>query len=352
MYAFDDGVGLLEVLEPMARIGGYRSVAYWAVRIVQMLVLCVAVLVFSISAAPPSIAEPARVEVGVSFTAIYNIDFANGSFGADFYMWWISSDPAFRPFDTMQIINGRQWSVRAVTRRQLADGRTYTTGMVSATINHYWQLRRFPYDQHTLQIAIETPSTAAELRLVPDPKSMALTEFLSVEGFHVLELRVNEKIEHYATSFGRADASAQDFSRLVLELDLKRKSSQFLVSFLIGFIAANMIALLTFAIHVSDISIRSSMIGSAIFAAIGNTYYMDTALNPAANSLLVDVFTVVSFAVIIVALFNSIIIQRLFQRGRSRLAHIVNRWVFYATSVVAACAYAATFYVLWRGPFA
>ncbi|MEI9902435.1 MAG: hypothetical protein WDN31_22765 [Hyphomicrobium sp.] len=335
----------------MRNIGSARGVVGRQASTAPALILGLALILCSAWAASPVRAEAARAEVGVSFSAIYNIDFINGSFGADFHMWWISADPAFRPFEVMQIINGRQWTVRAVSRRQLPDGRYHTSGLVSATINHYWHLRRFPYDAHTLQIAIETPSMAAELRLVPDPKSLELTEFLSIEGFHVLGLRVKENVKHYTTNFGMEGVSAQDFSRLVMELDLKRKSSRFLISFLIGFIAANIIALLTYAIHVSDLTIRSSMIGSAIFAAIGNTYYMNAALNPAANSLLVDVFTVVSFAVIIVALLNSIIVHRLIRRQRSRLAHIVNRMMFYATSIGAAFAYAATFYLVWRGPF-
>ncbi len=82
------------------------------------------ILLVLVSLAAPSEPEsPDRVEVGVWLNGSHAIDVVDGSFGAEFYLWWISPDPAFRPFEILQVLNGRNWSVSAINRRVLPDGR-------------------------------------------------------------------------------------------------------------------------------------------------------------------------------------------------------------------------------------
>lgn len=274
-------------------------------------------------------------------STLSNVDFVDGSFSAQFYMWWISPDPTFQPFEVMQILNGRQWTVHSVSRRTLNDGRTHTSGLVSATINHSWKLRRFPFDEQQLRLVFETPFPASELKIVARPDNALLSDLLHIEGFTVSDLKLSELTERYSSNFGLG-AKAEDFSRLIVELSLKRQSSRFFLSLLVGFIAANIIALLTYAIHVAELSIRISMAGSAIFAAIGNMYYMNSTISPAGASLLIDMLTVVSFVLILLAITNSIIVERLMKRRRSGLAHKVNRMAFYGALIFAALAYGWT----------
>ncbi len=287
--------------------------------------------------------EPRRVEVGVWLTGIHSIDFVNGSFGAEFYMWWISPDPNFQPFETFQILNGRQWNVRSVSQRTLPDGSHHTSGIVSVTVNHDWQLSNFPFDRQSLRLIIETPQTVSELKLVPNEKQSNVSDFIHVEGFQVLGIKLDEKVEKYATDFGIKGSSGDEFSRLVITVDLKRESGRLVVAMLIGFIVANIIAFMTYAIHVSNISIRASMAGSAIFAAVGNMYSINAVLNPAVGSLLVDRFAVGAFVVIVIALLNSIVVERLMTKGRSRLAHTVNRVTFYVVLGASLLYYTVTF---------
>ena len=85
------------------------------------------------------------------------------------------------------------------------------------------------------------------------------------------------------------------------------------------------------------------MVGSAIFGAVGNMYSISNTLSPAVGSLLIDRFAIGTFSAIVVALLNSIIVERLATKGRSRLAHQVNRIVFYVALVAIVIFYAATF---------
>lgn len=289
------------------------------------------------------------LEVGIWLNGIHTINFLDGSYGAEFYLWWVSSDVTFRPFDEFQILNGRQWTVRSISQRKLSDGSYHTSGIVSATMSHDWQLRYFPFDRQSLRIIIETPYTANELRLTPNLAESTISDFMHVEGFKVSGLSLSERVEEYTTTFGVRDSSGKKYSRLIITLGLERESGRLVIAILIGFIVANIIALMTYAIHVSNLGIRASMVGSAIFGAVGNMYFLANELHPSVGSLLVDRFAVGTFSAIIVALLNSIVVERLMQRKRSRLAHSVNRTVFYLVLLGEVAFYGSAFYGATRG---
>jgi len=326
----------------------------WVLRILAATAFALALFAChgNLRAAPTATAETKTantVDVGVWMMDIHSINFVDGSFGAEFYIWWISSDPEFKPFDMLQVINGRDWKVRSVSRRTLPDGRIHTSGIVSVTAKHDWQLEYFPFDEQTLQVMIEMPLTIAELRLRPDKKGSTLSKLMNVEGFHVTGLDVREEDETYDTDFGITSGSGDRFSRLIISISLKRESSRLVVAMLIGFIVANIIALLAFLISVDNLGIRASMVGSAIFGAVGNMYSLNAALNPAIGSLLVDRFAIGTFSMIVVSLLNSIIVERLSKKGRSRLAHQVNRITFFLALTAAIVFYSVSFAVTMTG---
>ncbi len=138
------------------------EVRLWLTRVPRFTVfaLCLALSAQSIAAdhATPG-GEPDKVEVGVWLSGLHNVDFLGGSFQAEFYIWWISADPAFKPFDSLQVLNGRDWTHRAVNSQVLADGRHYTAGFLSVTASHPWDLFYYPFDRQSLEIIIETPFT-------------------------------------------------------------------------------------------------------------------------------------------------------------------------------------------------
>lgn len=277
---------------------------------------------------------PVPVEVGVWISDIHTVDLLDGSFEAELYLWFVARDEdfppddPFRPFETMQILNGRDWSVRAANRRALADGSVHASGYVSVTLNHDWDVRAYPYDRQTLRFVLETPFTASELRLVPNRSASGVSDLASVEGFRIGGLRLDEHVQRYASDFGFRDGAGNEFSRLVVALDLERASERIVVELLVGFFVANLVALLSYAVHVSELGIRCSLAAGAIFGAVGNMYSLHGAVNPAAGSLLVDRVALVTFAGIVVALLTGIVVDRLHRAYRTRLARTVNWSVF------------------------
>ncbi len=282
-----------------------------------------------------------QVEVGVWLSGLHDVDFLNGSFQAELYLWWIGDDPDFRPFDKLQVLNGRNWSNRAVDSQQLDDGRFYTAGFLSVTVSHNWDLLYYPFDRQTLDVVIETPYTSEQLRFVPQSERSVVGEFVEIEGFRVEDLRISERVSSYGTDFGLDSEAGTHFSRLVIEILVKRESGRIVLAILVGFIVANIISLLTFAIDTVHLGIRASMVGSAVFAAIGNMYLLNSQLHPAVGSMLVDRFAIGTFCVILVALLSGILIDAMVRRNRPGLAHWINR----GTCAIVLLA-AGTFYVI------
>lgn len=304
----------------------------------------------AVCAAPSEPNVPDRVEVGVWFNGLHTIDFLDGSFGAEFYLWWISTNPDFDPFEVLQVLNGRNWSVRSVHRHVLSDGSHYTSGMVSVTVNHDWDLLYYPFDRQRLQIIIETPFTASQLRMVPNQRDSVVSQFVDVEGFEVTGLSLDEHVQQYETDFGLRESSGKQFSRLVIEVDLKRESGRIVVAILIGFIVANLIALFTYMIDVSMLGVRASLVASAIFAAVGNTYLVNSVVHPAVGSLLIDRIALGSFTAILIALLNGIVVDRLFVYEKAGLARKVNWAVFALVVLGSAVFYSLAFQAATHSP--
>jgi len=298
----------------------------------------------AVAGVPLKADAPDRVEVGVWLGGLHSINYIEGSFVAEFYIWWIGDNPDFHPFDVLQILNGRDWAVRSVSRRELPDGRIHTSGFVSVTINHDWDLRYYPFDRQSLQIIIETPYTSSELQILPRQEKSALSKLLKVQGYAIHGLELSAQTEGYDTDFGIESATSKQYSRVVMTVEMQRQSERLAVVLLLGFIVANLIALFTYAIEVSMIGTRASMITAAVFAAVGNMSLVSDEVNPAVGSLIVDGFALGTFASIVIALLLGIIVHRLVQWKKISLARIINWTVFAVVIIVLGIYYPALFH--------
>jgi len=280
---------------------------------------------------------PRDIELGVWLADIHTIDLLDGSYGAELYMWWIAQDEDFRPFDVFQILNGRDWVARSVNRRVLSDGRWHCSAYLSVTASHRWDLHDYPFDRQTLQLVVETPFTADEVRLVPDVAGSVISEYATAEGFRFTDYRLREHVQRYPSDFGLGDVKGREYSRIVLEIELERASQRILVVTLVGFFVALLIAFLTYTVHVSLLNIRASMSAAAIFGAAGNMYSLQRAIHPSVGSLLIDRIALVTFGGIVVAILTGIVVDTVYRRDRLALARLINWSAFalvFVTTVV------------------
>ncbi|MEZ5446712.1 MAG: hypothetical protein R3F45_13155 [Gammaproteobacteria bacterium] len=278
-----------------------------------------------IAAAPsPASAAPADVRFGMYVTGIHGLDVVNNSYDMDLYVWWVSEKHAINPVSDFQIVNGRHWQVRSVNSRTLPDGSRYNAAFVSATVNHNWNLRRYPFDRHVLRVIFETPYTASELRLVPDIVDSKLSELVDLPGFRLGTLRLLEHVKGYDTRFGLGTEKADQFSRVVMELEITRDSQYLVATQFTGLLVANLISLLIYMVNVSALGIRATLATTAILAGVGNVYTLGEHVTRAARSLLVSQLATATFLMIVVALVTSIAAEWLLERDRGQAAVRLN----------------------------
>lgn len=278
-----------------------------------------------IAAAPaPVSAAPAEARFGMYVTGIHGLDVVNNSYDMDLYVWWVSDKYAIDPHSDFQIVNGRHWQVRSVNSRTLPDGSHYSAAFVSATVNHNWNLRRYPFDRHVLRVIFETPYTASELRLVPDIVDSKLSELVDLPGFRLGTLRLLEHVKGYDTRFGLGTEKADQFSRVVMELEISRDSQYLVATQFTGLLVANLISLLIYMVNVSALGIRATLATTAILAGVGNVYTLGEHVTRAARSLLVSQLATATFLMIVVALVTSIAAEWLLERDRGQAAVRLN----------------------------
>jgi hypothetical protein len=283
------------------------------------------VLISACCAAPaPVAAAPAEVRFGMYITGIHGLDVVNNSYDMDLYVWWVSDKYTINPESDFQIVNGRHWQVRSANTRTLPDGRHYSAAFVSATVNHNWNLRRYPFDRHVLRVIFETPYTASELRLVPDIVDSKISELVDVPGFRVGVLRLLEYVKGYDTRFGLGTDRADQFSRVVMELEIQRESQYLVATQFTGLLVANLISLLIYMVNVSSLGIRATLATTAILAAVGNVYTLGEHVTRAARSLLVSQLATATFLMIVIALVTSIAAEWLQERDRGQAAVRLN----------------------------
>jgi len=287
----------------------------------------------SVLVIPKTSHAAAQAKFGVYVTGIHELDVLNNSFAIDLYVWWVSRDLVINPTSDFQIVNGRHWQVRSVNTRTLPDGSHYTAAFVSAVVNYSYRLRRYPFDRHSLRVVFETPYTASELRLAPDVVDSTISELVEVPGFKVGELRLLEYVKGYDTRFGLGQTHADQFSRVVLDIEIRRESQYLVTQLFAGLLVANLISLLIYFVNVSALGVRATLATTAILAAIGNIYTLGGQFTPASRSLLVDRISVATFTMIVFALLTSIVAEWLYERDRGQAAVRVNWTMFLAMAI-------------------
>ena len=101
-------------------------------------------------------AEPApeRHRIGLFVTGLHGLDVARGTFGATFWIWAVGPDSA-RVLRTADFVNAANLSVRLESTVTAGEGRSWSQQRVTGTFREPWDLRRYPFDRHRLEILIE-----------------------------------------------------------------------------------------------------------------------------------------------------------------------------------------------------
>jgi KUP system potassium uptake protein len=95
------------------------------------------------------------VTVGVYVNQMPMMSLKDNKFQWDFYIWFRWRGKLDKPpFETFELVNGKIDSKQLITN-QLKDGEHYACVRIQATMTKFWDVRRFPFDNHAPEIVIE-----------------------------------------------------------------------------------------------------------------------------------------------------------------------------------------------------
>lgn len=299
----------------------------------------------------PAPAGPDHYKVGAYVTAIYDLNVAAGTFGADLWIWSVSTSPTRDPLQTMEFVNANQIHERLENIIE-RDGLYWRQHKITGRFRHDWVLRDYPFDRQVLKIVLEEGTyDAASVVYDPDMRNTGYQATDNVEGWRVTGISVESGVAHYATTFGDPASTGQssDYTRATVSLRLVRTNLADFFTMSAPIYAAFLLSAVSFLLHSDDrgiINARLALLAAALFAAVLNFRATSLALGSAHVMTLLDKLNVLTLADVVFAILVAVVFNLLRARGHTtplarRLDYVCCALVVSSFAVVNAALFAA-----------
>ncbi len=172
--------------------------------------------------AHPRFGGPTKVKVGLVIRQIRAFDVQTGGFEADFFLS-LTGDKALPPLNPV-FTNGHE-----VTLTPLADTETFKVFSVTGKFTTEIDLRRYPFDEQALEIALEDQRAGVDQLLFdPDPNRTSLDSSFKLASFGVAGIAAQAYEHKYPPRFDRDDLYVSRY-KFILTVDRFATSAAFSV---------------------------------------------------------------------------------------------------------------------------
>ncbi len=307
----------------------------------RWLVPVVAVLFSTPSLAEEEKTQPAEVTVGVFVNQIHEFSLHDNSFTVDFYVWFRWKDPDLKPYETYAVVDGRIESKTDAVVKQQENGEFYAYQQVVAKITRFFDIARFPLDNHDLTVAIEEEDSETHLLIYKaDEENSAARPGIELPGWVFQRLSTTAGVTKYTTNFGDTSLPKNNeshYSRVTTAVTFTRTGGTYFFKLFLGLWTCIIAAVLSFWIRPPNVDPRFGLPIGALFGAIGSQYTIAGIL-PDTNSItLADKLHLWAFAFIMVALVQGTVSLWLFESEKQAAAHrldVMFRWIVPAAWVL------------------
>ena len=286
---------------------------------------------------PPAIAlpegaNPVRVQAGIYVDRIVELSVKDVGWTVDFYLWFRWKGAGAEPGENFQVVDG--W----IESKEKAD--EYTNGdehyrlyRVVARITKFFDVSRFPCDDHVLTINIESPAFERnELLFVADTESSGVSSRVQIAGYSIRQRALLEKPHAYRSTHGDPRLTAgtdRTHSQLRMGIWISRPGWGFYLKMFIALFGAVGVAILAFFIKPTDVDPRFGLGVGALFAVIANMYVTSSLVPDIGTMTLADMVNVVGIVTIFLTLLQSTISLYLYDRkGKEALSRMFDRVSF------------------------
>ena len=232
--------------------------------------------------ASPALAAPQRTTIGVYVVQVNSIDLKSNAFTVDFWLWFRGAPRTTSPIDAFEVIDGRVLSKTNVIKKTLPDGQAYAAARVSVTIHRQWDLRRYPFDDHDLEIVIEDQDLdTTESVYVSDATSQGKDPDVQVAGWDIEGFATRVEDHGYGSNYGDTSMAAgadARFSRFIAKLPARRHGVGRFLKIAFPLLVSVFIAWCAFFIRPKDAGPRVAVSVGALFAAAAGTVAINSQL--------------------------------------------------------------------------
>ena len=280
---------------------------------------------------------PIQIPVGIFVTSIYGIDFRSEQYTVTFWLWATFPTDAMKeiaggdyiPFNTIEVVNAQNKSISPTDQYIIPDpesGTTYAIAKFTATIIQHWDVRDFPFDRQNLIIVIESVGLQSNtVNFIPDVQNSLVSEELKISGWTIEDLQLEGLNYEYKSTFGDPSDQIGKYPRIIAKIPVKRIGFRLFINSFLGFFIAFVIISL---IYFLDVDSRIGLIMTAIFAAVGNKYTIDTYFPNQSAFSLSDLVQICSFGIIAIGIISTIINMRLVKSDKHEQAQKMDRFAF------------------------
>jgi hypothetical protein len=250
------------------------------------------------------------VRVGVYVVDFNRFNVAEGTVETNFYINFKSDIPV--SINDFEIMNGHATSVDTIV-----DTPHEKEYRIIAALTADPDLRRYPFDRHTLPIAIEPKfKNEREMVLITDPSKNGLDPEADLPGWEFTgsssaitnKSYVNEEVP---------------YSRAVFDYGIGRDAASTVLKF---FLPIMLIIIVSLSSLVMKVSSRLGLNASMFLAAVLIHWGVADAIPLVAYATFLDFFMIITYATLVMVLVSGILILKFTEAKDTIRVERVNRW--------------------------
>lgn len=264
---------------------------------------------------------PTKVITGVYIDQIDEISLSDSNWVVNFYIWFRWNGSNVNPGENFQVIDGN------IENKELKDNYTngsehYQVYYVTAKMKKFFDVLRFPVDNHVLTLDIEDEQKEkSDMIYVVDDNASGISSRVQIPGFEIDKMGVIEKTHIYKSNFGdlRLNSNKTAFSQFRAGIEISRPDLGFYFRIFIGLFVAVTTALLALLIRPNNAETRFVLGSGALFVAIANTIITSELIPKTGIMTLADMVNDLGLILILMALIESTISLYLYQKKDQKL---------------------------------
>jgi hypothetical protein len=269
----------------------------------------------------PTNATPTKVITGVYIDQIRDFSLTDSTWTADFYIWFKWNGSNVNPGENFQVVDG------VIEEKEKKDDYTngsqhYQVYYVTAKISKFFDVLRFPVDNHVLTLEIEDEQQERpDLIYVVENSTSEISSRVQISGYKIDNMTIIEKPHAYKSNFGdpRLDSGMTSFSQLRAGIEISRPDMGFYFRIFIGLFVAVAAALLALCIKPTKVDPRFVLGSGALFVAIANTIITSELIPKTGIMTFADMVNDLGLILILMTLIESVVSLYLYEKKGEKI---------------------------------